>query len=214
VTVSRDFRDAASPTVFGMGIERRTIDHDHAYHVITRGSNRGPLAWDAYDFESLSGELDKAATRHRWNVLSWCFLHNHYHVIVRTPDGGFSDGFHVMNGTHARRTNRRHGRTDHLFRNRPRAYELGSEAYLVTALLYVARNPVAAGVCDDPAQWPFASYRALVGAAKAKPWLVAEEVLRLFGSDMDQARIEFGRLVRSGHLPSSDDEWETFAFNP
>jgi putative transposase len=197
-----------------MGSDRLGLDFEHAYHVITRGCNRGPLAWDSYDFDSLYFELDRAATRHRWDVLSWCFLHNHYHLIVRTPQGGFSDGFRVMNGTHARRTNLRHGRTDHLFRNRPRAYELASDAHLVSALLYVARNPVAAGVCADPGQWPHASYRALAGAVAPKAWLVADEVLGLFGGKPERARAEFARLVCSGHLPVSDDEWELFVLSP
>ena len=128
-----------------MGRDLRAIDNERIYHVVCRGSNRGAIAWDRHDYESIVGELSRAATLHRWDVLAWCLLTNHYHVLMRTPYGGFSVGFQVINGSHSRRTNRRHGRTDHLFRNRPVSVEVASDAHLVTSILYIARNPVAAG---------------------------------------------------------------------
>ena len=193
-----------------MGRELRAIDDERIYHVMCRGCNRGPIAWDAHDYRSLAGELDRAATRHRWEVFAWCLLTNHHHVLMRTPYGGFSDGFQVMNGAHARRTNRRHGRTDHLFRNRPVAVEVESEAHFVAAILYIARNPVEAGLCRYPQEWEFGSFRAAVGAARAPDWLALAEVHRPFGATPEAARAELARLVQNGHLPVSDtggDAW-------
>ena len=191
-----------------VGRERRFIEPDGIYHVTCRGSNRGTIAWDTFDFDSLYRELDKAAKLHSWDVFSWCFMDNHYHALLRTPDGGFSDGFQVMNGAHSRRTNRRHGRSDHLFRNRPRCTPVRSQAHFVNALLYVARNPVLHGAVSRPEDWPFGSYRALAGLAAAPPWLAVAEVHQLFGSDEQTAAAEFVRLVRDGHLMVSDTESE------
>ncbi|HEX3226794.1 MAG TPA: transposase [Gaiellaceae bacterium] len=89
-----------------MGRELRIIDCDCWYHVTCRGCNRGTIAWDRHDFASLEGELDRAAVRYGWELAAWCFMPNHYHLILRTPRGGFSEGLQVMNGTHSRRTNR------------------------------------------------------------------------------------------------------------
>ena len=191
-----------------MGRDLRAIDNERIYHVVCRGSNRGPIAWDRHDYDSLTRELAKAAKRHCWQVFAWCLLPNHYHLLLRTPQGGFSPGFQVINGTHSRRTNHRHGRSDHLFRNRPRAIEVASDAHLVTAILYVARNPVAAGLCPRAAAWPFSSYRATVGSAEAPAWLAVADVLELFGSTEHRARSELERLVQHGHLSVSDTEEE------
>lgn len=189
-----------------MGRDLRAIDNDRIYHVMCRGNNRGPLVWDRHDYESLVGELSRTATQFRWDVLAWCLLPNHYHVLMRTPFGGFSDGFQVLNGSHARRTNRRHGRSDHLFRNRPVSIEVSSDAHLVTAILYIARNPVAAGLCANADAWPWGSYRATIGAEPAPRWLVVAEVQSFFGRTPEAARSELARLVRDGHLPVSDTE--------
>jgi len=187
-----------------IGRELRIIERDRWYHVTCRGNNRGPIAWDQHDYASLKGELERAAMRFRWELAAWCFMPNHYHLVLRTPHGGFSEGFQVMNGSHSRRTNRRYGRTDHLFRNRPRARRIRSDAHLVSAVVYVVRNPVRAGLCRTAGEWPYSSYRATVGRTKAPPWLVLDEVLPLFGPTPAEARAEFARLVHDQHLPVSD----------
>jgi hypothetical protein len=114
-----------------------------------------------------------------------------------------------MNGTHSRRTNRRYGLTDHLFRNRPLARRISSDAHLVGAIVYVVRNPVKAGLCRTAGEWPYSSYRATVGSAPAPPWLAVDEIHAFFGSTRAEARTEFARLVHERHLPVSDTEAAT-----
>jgi REP element-mobilizing transposase RayT len=109
-----------------MGRDLRIIDPDSIYHVVSCGSNRGPIAWDEHDFESLSRDFAAAAVLYAWEVFAWCAMTTHHHVVVRAPAKGFSPGFQMLNGNHARRTNRRHGREAHLFKNRPFAAEVDS----------------------------------------------------------------------------------------
>ena len=182
-----------------MGRELRVIDPEAIYHVTPRGSDSGPIAFDLGDFESLFADMIKAIVRYGWQVFAWCLMSTHYHVVLRAPKGGFSPGFQLVNGNHSRRTNRRHGRSAHLFQNRPFAVEVATDAHLVNAVLYVVRNPVKAGMCNHASHWAFSSYRATVGLAEAPPWLEREALRELFG---DAA--EFERLVHGGHLPVSD----------
>jgi putative transposase len=187
-----------------MGRDLRVIDPDGIYHAVSCGNNDGPIAWDRVDRASLRKELGAAATRHGWEVFAWCALTTHHHVLLRAPKGGFSDGFREINGNHSRRTNRRHGRKHHLFCNRPFSLEVTSDAHLVAAVLYVVRNPVAAGICRDAGAWADSSYRATVGMEPPPPWLAIDSVLPLFGRAPDEARREFARLVHGGPLPVSD----------
>ena len=189
-----------------MGCALRQIDPEVLYHTVSKGNNGGPIARDADDRTSIRSELAAAATRYRWRVLAWCILGTHYHVVMQAPEGGFSEGFREINGNHSRRTNRRHLQVDHLFKNRPFAVEIQSEAHLVAASLYVARNPVAARLCEDAAAWAHSSYRATVGLEPAPPWLAVDRVLGMFGRTPEEARLEFARLVRNGHLPVSDTD--------
>jgi putative transposase len=182
-----------------MARELRVIDPDAIYHVIPVGSNKGPIVWDGRDFESLLAEMARVAARYNWEVFAWCVMTTHYHLVLRTPEGGFSPGFQLLNGNHSRRTNRRHEREAHLFKNRPFAKHVASDAHLVAAILYALRNPVAAGICKRASDWPFSSYRATIGTAEAPLWLNVEGLHELFGGAE-----EFARLVHNGHLPGSD----------
>jgi putative transposase len=187
-----------------MGRPLRLIDPEWIYHVTCRGNNRGRVVYDRRDYECFVSELDKAATRYEWDVFSWCLLDNHHHVLLRTPKHGFSEGFREMNGNHSRRTNHRHGRSDHSFRNRPAVTPIAGDAHLIQSVLYIARNPIEAGLVRTAAAWQWGSYRALVGMEPAPPWLVVDEVLGLFGRTPEAARRELARIVHEGHVPVSD----------
>ena len=182
-----------------MGRELREIGPDAIYHVVPAGSNGGRITWDDRDCESLLLDLGKAAVRYEWDVFAWCVMSTHYHVLLRTPKNGFSAGLQLVNGNHSRRTNRRHGRSAHLFKNRPYARRVENDAHLVTAIRYVLRNPIAAGICDYASQWPFSSYRATVGLAEPPPWLNLTAVRELLGGPG-----EIERLVHNGHVLVSD----------
>lgn len=191
-----------------MSREKRAIDPEWIYHVVCRGSNRGEIVWDSVDCESFRSELDRVATKFEWDVYAWCLMPNHHHIVLQTTKERFSAGFQQLNGNHSRRTNRRHGRSDHLFRNRPRAFELASTAHFVGAVAYVVRNPVTAKIVDHAAEWPWSSYRATVGLEPAPAWLRSEKVINFFGRDPKRAVAEFEHLVHIGHLPVSDTEEE------
>lgn len=189
-----------------MGRAPRTIDPDSVYHAGSRGSNGGCIAFDDVDFESLASELGRGARRYGWRVLAWCLMPNHTHIVLSTPRGGFSEGFREINGNHSRRTNRRHGRDAHLFKNRPWAVELVTYAHVVGAIAYVLRNPVAAGLCNRAEEWRYSAYRALVGLTVPPPWLAVHDVHALFGSTVEEARMRIDLLVHKGRLvpPVSD----------
>lgn len=136
-----------------MGRERRVIDPDAIYHVVSTGSVKGPIVWDRRDYDSLLGEMSKAATRYGWEVFAWCVMTTHHHVVLRAPKNGLSAGFQLVNGCHSRRMSLRYGRVAHLFRNRPYIVAMASDAHLVSGIRYVVRNPIEAGICARASQW-------------------------------------------------------------
>ena len=197
-----------------MGRPLRIVDTEAIYHCFARGNNKGPIAWDGDDGDVFLDQLDRAASMYRWDVYAWCLMPNHHHVVLRAPQDGLSDGFRLLNGNYARRTNRRHGRTDHLFRNRFRWVRLTSDVHLIAAIAYVVRNPLTAGLCRHAAEWRHSSYRATVGRAWAPRWLVVDRVLRLFGRTPEEARRAFEAVVHNGRLVVSDTTGDPWPLEP
>ena len=44
------------------------------------------------------------------------------------------------------------------------------EVYLLELARYVLPNPVRAGMCHQPDDWPWSSYQAMAGQAMPPPW--------------------------------------------
>jgi putative transposase len=68
-----------------------------------------------------------------------------------------------VNGVFTQRINRRHGRVGHLFQGRFKAILVERDAYLLELARYVVLNSVRAARVSEPSDWPWSSYRAMVG---------------------------------------------------
>ena len=62
-----------------------------------------------------------------------------------------------LNGSYARRFNKRRGRRGHLFDERFSSYALRDERHLAAAVEYVLQNPVRAGLCAEPREWQWSA---------------------------------------------------------
>jgi REP element-mobilizing transposase RayT len=125
--------------------------------------------------------FEDVVERHGWSCLSWCLLDTHYHLLVRTLESDLDAGMKRLNGCYAQGFNRRHGRRGHLFEDRYGGRHVDTDAYLRWVVRYIARNPLEAGVCGDPLDWPLSSLRQTVeqsGLGRIETC----EVLRFFGS--------------------------------
>jgi putative transposase len=62
----------------------------------------------------------------------------------------------------------------------------------------VVLNPVRAGLCEDPAEWRWSSYRACAGFEEAPPYLALPELLALFDPDPRKAIALYRDFVDRG----------------
>jgi putative transposase len=178
------------------------------FHIATRSIFEGPAFTNAADRWDFIGTLARVVELCDWRCKSYCLMGTHYHLVVQTPKPNLSSGMQLLNGRYAQNFNRRHGRRGHLFDSRFYSILIKTDTHLLTALRYVARNPVTAGLCRAPADWRWSSYRAVAGLDPALRLLDVEGVLDLFSASRDAARAEFVRLVEGtpdGAMAVSDD---------
>ncbi len=147
------------------------------YHVVTRGNNKRRIYEDDRDRETFLVLLERVARRYGWLLYAYCLMGNHYHLVMQIAENGISHGMCELNTAYAVTYNLRHDRINHLFGRRFWSELVTTDAYLLGACRYVVQNPVRAGLsatCDD---WAWSSYRATIGAAPARPFLAAQNVL-------------------------------------
>jgi hypothetical protein len=122
---------------------------------------------------------------------------NHFHLVVAMKRPTLSAGMHWLNGCYAQWLNRRHGFKGHLFEDRFHSEPVESDAHLLELSRYVPLNPVRAGLCAHPADWPWSSYRATIGRERPR-FLSAEPMLALFGRRETSARAAYEAFVADG----------------
>ena len=147
------------------------------YHVTSRGDRRESIFETAQDERLLLYVLENALTRFSAHALAWCFMRNHYHLVLQTHAANLSRLMRHLNGVYTQRFNHRHGKVGHVFQGRFHAVLIDREAYLLEACRYVDLNPVRAGLVDDPAEWHASSYRAHAGLGATPAWLDSHSLL-------------------------------------
>ena len=171
---------------------------DALYHVTSRGDRREPIFDDDQDRRSFLTTLEQVVNRFNWVCHAWCLMDNHYHLLIQTPDGNLSRGMRQLNGVYTQASNRRHGRVGHLFQGRFKAILVDGDAYLLELTRYVVLNPVRAGMVNNPADWPWSSYRASAGLEPAAPWLAVDGLLAQFSEQRRRAQTRYAQFVAEG----------------
>ena len=191
------------------------LEFAHAlYHVTSRGDRREDIYHDDADRQAWLGVLAQVCKRFNWTVHAYCLMSNHYHLLVETPDANLSAGMRQLNGVYTQLTNRAHGRVGHVFQGRFKAIVVDKDNYLLELARYVVLNPVRAGMVQDPGQWPWSSYSAMLapGWMPGADWLATDKLLAYFAPDQqsldrEQAQQRYISHVREGiGLPSVWDD--------
>jgi REP element-mobilizing transposase RayT len=172
---------AASYLLESMPRRLREIVPGGTYHVFTRGSNRQSIFQFDSDRTDFLMCLERVVERFELRCVAYCLMPNHYHLVLETPDGALSAAMKAVNGRYSLRFNKRYGRDAHLFKNRFGAVLQESEEQLLWTLRYTVRNPVESGLCADPEDWPWSSYRACAGIELAPAFLDLAGALTHFG---------------------------------
>jgi putative transposase len=165
------------------------------HHVTDRGNRKQAIFEDAVDYECFLYLVGRAVKRFKWRVQDYCLLPNHYHLVIRTPEGGLSRGMQLVNGRYAQWFNDGRRLSGHLFQGRFGSKLVESLAHRLELARYVPRNPVKAALCDDPGQWRWSAYGALL-RNRAPRWLAHGETLELFGDPPSMEAERYAEYVR------------------
>ena len=94
----------------------------------------------------------------RYELLAWCVMPNHVHVLIKQKQGfPLAELVKSWKVFTAREANTILGRTGRFWMREYHDRRIRDEAHLNRAVVYVENNPVKAGLCERPEDWPWSS---------------------------------------------------------
>jgi REP element-mobilizing transposase RayT len=149
------------------------------YHAFGRGNEKQVIFRDDEDRQRYLMLLARVVKEKGWQVLAFCLMTNHVHLVVATRAGNLGDGMQLLHGEYVKYFNRKYKRVGHLF-NRPfKSVEVEDDVHACMTIRYVARNPVEAGLCVKPEDWAWSSCRVTL-ERRGYAWLDVERLLGCF----------------------------------
>ncbi len=186
------------------------------YHVLNRGDRREDIFKDDPDRQRFLATLGEACAKTSWQVLAFCLLPNHFHLVVETPQANLVAGMKWLLGTYTSRFNRRHKLFGHLFSGRYKSLVVdgSGDGYLKTVCDYVHLNPVRARLLApaEPLQtYPWSSYPLYLQAPARRPeWLRVDRLLGEWGVAAESAsgRRRFAAEMEARRQGEADEEFK------
>ena len=138
------------------------------FHVTLRGNGGQLLFDDAEDRIAMLQILDAIIPKHNIELIAWCLMGNHIHLLIDDPDDRKSDAMHAVAVSYAGRYNARTGHIGHVFQERFWDSPIKSEVYLLEAIRYIHLNPQKAGLAAYD-EYPWSSHREYLMSARSRP---------------------------------------------
>ncbi len=184
------------------------------HHVTQRGNGRQRTFFEEGDYALYLDLLAAAAERAHTEIWAYCLMPNHVHIVL-TPsdDHGLSSTFGELHRRYTGYINARQRTTGHLWQGRFGSVPM-DEPHFVTALRYVALNPVRAGLVKRAEDWAWSSTRALIAGRDDHVVKVASALERVgdfaafLGEEFDEA-LDYAALRKAESVgrPVGTKEW-------
>jgi len=172
---------------------------DAYYHVLNRGRGRQVIFNDEEYFGEFLHTLSEVHDRFGMQIHAYCLMSNHYHLLVKTPEGNLQRCMRHVNGVYTQRYNRLTNTDGPLFRGRYKAILVDHDVYLLQLSKYIHRNPLDAGMVDHLENYVWSSYRSYIGGCAAEKWLYLREVYGQLNTNKPFAR-EYQSYMNEGQM--------------
>lgn len=153
------------------------------FHVMLRGIDRQVIFQDDEDCEKFLQSLAACQKTTPFTLYAYCLMGNHVHLLLREGDETLSQLIKRLGIRYVYWYNWKYKRTGHLFQDRFRSEPVEDDAYFLSALRYIYQNPVKAGICKQPEEYPWSScypgspHRQMLDTQKINELVPPEEFL-------------------------------------
>ncbi len=170
----------------------RVVFPDRPHHVTQRGNNRRQVFFSNQDREVYLTLLKEYAAEYSAQVLGYCLMPNHVHLIViPRAANALAKALGRTHNDYARWLHIRRRESGHLWQNRFFSCPM-DQAYTWAALAYIERNPIRAALASTADGWVWSSARRHLGLEDGPGWLNVEAWSQVWTTKAWRTAIEHG----------------------
>jgi putative transposase len=170
-----------------------------AAHVVSRGDDKRPIFLDTVDYQKYLALLGDGLERFGVTCHMFCLLWNHLHLVITPHAFPIWRLMQQVNSTYCAWFNARHRRVGHVLQGRYGCRLADESSYFLNAIRYVALNPVAARKVTRAEDWPWGSYRALLGLDGRPAFLDTTALCRSLDAENEaEMRVRLKTFVEAG----------------
>jgi len=142
----------------GMPRAPRLVAPGGTVHVVARCNNREFYFTTPEDFELLLAHLREWVRTYEVTLYAYTLMSNHLHLLLQAPKlDALGRPLRWLLTETAKAFHKARGRRGHFWERRYRACLVEDDVYALAALRYLDRNPVRAGLVEDPGTYPWSS---------------------------------------------------------
>jgi putative transposase len=139
---------------------KRLTPGGFVYHVCNRGSRKGEIFRDDADYARFLELVDLARQKRPIRIPAYCLMKTHFHFLLWPKgDTDLPRFMQWLTGTHAQRWHRNRGTTGSgaVYQSRYVSRPIADDRHYFSALRYVERNALQAGLVERAELWPWCS---------------------------------------------------------
>ena len=187
------------------------------YHVLNRANARVTIFDNEKDYQQFEDILEEAVTKFNMQLLAYCIMPNHWHLIIYPKNDGDMQLFMSwLTNTHTRRwhVSKSTVGQGHLYQGRYKSFICEKDTHLLSVLRYVERNAKTANLVKKAEDWKWSSvWRRTFGTQKQKSLLcvwpipVSKTYLYLLNEPISTNEIEKIEKSEEKSIPFGRNTW-------
>ncbi|WP_392454548.1 transposase [Chryseomicrobium aureum] len=151
--------------------KKRAFQPNHFYHCIMRGNNRHNVYPTDLDMLELTRSFELAHERYPFQIVAYCFMSNHYHILIREEHGNLSKIMALVNKRYSDHYRKRYDFIGRIYQQRFWAFAVRTPRKVLETSAYIHRNPIQTQVpmVENLKDYPHSSFPHYVSSEKKPP---------------------------------------------
>lgn len=149
------------------------------YHVVLKGLDGRNIFLNDPDRLMFLEKLYKARETGDFKLYAYCLMDNHVHLLMKEAEA-LGESIKRITVGYVQLHNNKYGRSGHLFQNRFNSEVVENDQYFLTAVRYIHRNPLKAGMISRLNKYPWSSYPGILQSYQKNQELVDAELVKAY----------------------------------